>query len=132
MINGFEIAPAGSLEWDILDRLAATHQYDPRDLPRLARMTVLESIAMYENMRADLPQTMIGARIEGEMSMLWDAAELFYVSTTPADASSLVRSRPLLADVEAAYERSTRRWAPCRGSRNGPRSTSRTSPACSR
>ena len=31
---------------------------------------------MYENMRADLPDTLIGARIEGEMSVLWDAAEL--------------------------------------------------------
>jgi hypothetical protein len=105
VINDFEIAPAGSLEWEILDRLASTHRYNPRDLPRLARLTVLESIAMYENMRADLPQTMIGARIEGEMSLLWDAAEFFYVSATPADAASLVRARPLLADVEAAYER---------------------------
>jgi hypothetical protein len=104
VINGFEIAPAGSLEWEILDRLAATNQYNPRDLPRLARMTVLESIAMYQNVRADLPQTMIGARIEGEMSMLWDAAELFYVTATPADAASLVRARPMLATVEAAYE----------------------------
>ncbi len=74
VINGFEIAPAGSLEWEILDRLAATNQYYPRDLPRLARLTVLESIAMYQNVRADLPQTMIGTRIEGEMSVLWDAA----------------------------------------------------------
>jgi hypothetical protein len=105
VINDFEIAPAGSLEWEILDRLAATHRYDPRDLFRLARMTVLESIAMYENMRADLPETLIGARREGEMSYLWDAAELFYVSVTPSDVPSLVRSRPLLADVEAAYGR---------------------------
>ena len=29
VINDFEIAPAGSLEWEILDRLAATGQYDP-------------------------------------------------------------------------------------------------------
>jgi hypothetical protein len=105
VINDFEIAPAGSLEWDILDRLAASHRYDPRDLFRLARLTVLESIAMYENMRADLPGTMIGARREGEMSYLWDAAELFYVGVTPSDVPSLVRSRPLLADVEAAYGR---------------------------
>jgi hypothetical protein len=104
VINGFEIAPAGSLEWEILDRLAATNQYNPRDLPRLARMTVLESIAMYQNVRADLPQTMIGTRIEGEMSVLWDAAELFYLSATPADAASLVRARPMLASVEAAYQ----------------------------
>jgi hypothetical protein len=105
VINDFEIAPAGSLEWDILDRLASTHRYDPRDLFRLSRMTVLESIAMYENMRADLPETMFGAQREGEMSRLWDAAELFYVSVTPSDVPSLLRSRPLLGDVEAAYRR---------------------------
>ena len=105
VISDFEIAPAGSLEWDILDRLASTNRYDPRDLFRLSRLTVLESIAMYENMRADLPATMIGAQREGEMSRLWDAAELFYASVTPSDVPSLVRSRPLLADVEAAYRR---------------------------
>jgi hypothetical protein len=105
VINDFEIAPAGSLEWDILDRLASSRRYDPRDLFRLARMTVLESIAMYENMRADLPGTMMGGRREGEMSQLWDAAELFYVSVAPSDAASLIRSRPLLSDVEAAYNR---------------------------
>jgi hypothetical protein len=105
VINNFEITPAGSLEWEILNRLAATQQYNPRDLPRLARMTLLETIAMYENLRADLPMTMAGARIEGEMSQLWDAAELFSVGVTPADASSLLRSRPMLADVEAAYAR---------------------------
>jgi hypothetical protein len=105
VINSFEIAPAGSLEWQILDRLAATQQYDPRDLPRLARMTVLESIAMYEDMRANLRQTIMGARLEGEMSVFWESAELFYDSVTPADVTSLERARPLLADVEAAYDR---------------------------
>jgi hypothetical protein len=105
VIGDFEIAPAGSLEWDILDRLAWTHRYDRRDLFRLARMTVLESIAMYENLRADLPLSLSGARREGEMSYLWDSAELFYVTVTPSDATSLVRSRPLLMDVEAAYAR---------------------------
>ena len=68
-------------------------------------MTVLESIALYESMLADLPNTLAGARVEGEMSVLWNAAEYFYVGVTPADAPSLVRSRPLLANVEAAYER---------------------------
>jgi hypothetical protein len=105
VINSFEIAPAGSLEWDILNRLAVTQKYDPRDLARLARLTVLESIAMYENLRADLRQTVMGARLEGEMSLLWESAELFYVSVTPEDATSLARARPLLADVEAAYAR---------------------------
>jgi hypothetical protein len=103
--TSYQIAPAGSLEYEILDRLAYTHRYDWRDLPRLARMTVLESIALYESMLSDLPQTMTGARIEGEMSVLWNSAEFFYVSLAPADAPSLVRSRPLLSDVEEAYGR---------------------------
>lgn len=105
VINEFEMAPAGSLEWEIMDRLAARQRYDPRDLPRLARLTVLETIAMYENVRADLPATAFGARIEGEMSLLWDAADLFWVSTAPGNTASLIRSRPLLSDVEAAYRR---------------------------
>src|ERR1700739_650882 len=75
-----QTAPAGSLEYEILDRLAYTHRYDWRDLPRLARMTVLESIALYESMLSDLPQSLVGARIEGEMSVLWNSAEFFYVS----------------------------------------------------
>ncbi len=104
-INNLEMAPAGSLEWSILNRLATMQRYDPRDLFRLARMTVLESIAMYENTLADLPLTMISAEREGELSRLWDAAELFYVAVTPSDPPSLIRSRPLLADVEETYAR---------------------------
>lgn len=103
VINDFEIAPAGSLEWDILDRLASMNRYDPRDLFRLARMTVLESIAMYENLRADAPGVMTGAGREGEMSYLWDSAELFYATVAPSDVPSSIRARPLLGDVEAAY-----------------------------
>src|SRR5438067_7481781 len=105
VINNFEIAPAGSLEEELLNRLSVTGQYQSRDLPRLARLTLLETIAMYENLRADLRQTMSGARLEGEMSMLWDAAELFYVSANypPPDLAGLNRSRALLADVNAAY-----------------------------
>jgi hypothetical protein len=105
VVTGDALAPAGSLEWEILDRLAYTHRYDRQDLPRLARMTVLESIALYESMVNDFPSLMVGAGIEGEMSVLWNSAEYFYVAVTPADVPSLVRSRPLLGDVEAAYAR---------------------------
>jgi hypothetical protein len=105
VINSFEIAPAGSLEWEMLDRLSVTQQYSRSDLPQLARLTLLESIAMYENMRADLRLTSIGARLEGEMSQLWDAAEVFSVSANypPPDIAGLNRSRALLADVNAAF-----------------------------
>ena len=105
VIGGFEIAPAGSLEWEMLDRLSVTRQYSRADLPRLARLTVLESIAMYENLRADLRETSIGARLEGEMSQLWDAAEIFSIGANypPPDLAGLNRSRAMLADVNAAY-----------------------------
>ncbi len=105
VINNFEIAPAGSLEWEMFDRLTYTHRSSPGDLPRLARLTVLESIAMYQNVRSDLPFTIMGARIEGEMTLLWDSAEIFFMSATPGDAAGLARARPLLSDVEAAYDR---------------------------
>ena len=90
VINDFEIAPAGSLEWDILDRLARPTGTIPGTCP--AGADDGPGIDRHvQNMRADLPVTMMGRRIEGEMSLLWDAAELFYVSATPADAASLVR-----------------------------------------
>ena len=105
VINSFEIAPAGSLEEELLNRLSVTQQYQPGDLPRLARLTLLETIAMYQNVRADLRLTSIGGRLEGEMSTLWEAAELFYVNASypPPDLAGLNRSRALLEDVDAAY-----------------------------
>jgi hypothetical protein len=105
VINDFEIATAGSLEQEMLGRLSLTGQYAPGDLPRLARLMVLESIAMYENLRSDLRETMAGARLEGEMTAVWDAAELFAVSTSPptTDLAGLARSRALLVNVAAAY-----------------------------
>ena len=105
VINAFEIAPAGSLEWEMLDRLSVTGQYYRDDLPSLARLTLLESIAMYQNLRVDLRETSIGARLEGEMSQLWDAAEVFSVSANypPPDIAGLNRSRAMLADVNAAF-----------------------------
>ena len=105
VISGFEISPAGSLEWEILDRLSATRQYQPGDLPRLARLTVLESIAMYENLRSNLRETSIGARLEGEMSQLWDAAELFSISANypPPDLAGMSRSRAMLGEVNSAF-----------------------------
>ncbi len=106
VINSFEIAPAGSLEEELLNRLSVTQQYQPGDLPRLARLTLLETIAMYQNVRADLRLTSIGGRLEGEMSTLWEAAELFYVNASypPPDLAGLNRSRALLEDVNAAYQ----------------------------
>jgi hypothetical protein len=107
LINDFEIAPAGAYAWDLLGRLWVTGNYEPADLARLSRLTVLESIAMYQNMRSDLRETMIGARLEGEMSALWDAAEFFYVGagSVPMDFASVTSSRIQLADLGDAYRR---------------------------
>jgi hypothetical protein len=105
IINDFEISPAGSLEWDMLNRMYLTGQYYPADLPRLSRLTVLESIAMYQNMRSDLRMTMIGARLEGEMSALWDTAVQFNVAagSFPWNVGDAARSRAMLDDVYVAY-----------------------------
>ena len=64
-IPSFEARGARSIENEILSRLAASGLYQPDDLPRLARLTVLESIAMVAGVRADLPDTSIGSRLEG-------------------------------------------------------------------
>ncbi len=105
VINSFEIAPAGSLEEELVNRLAMTQQFQSSDLPWLARLTVLETIAMYQNVRVDLRLTSIGARLEGEMSTLWDAAQIFYINVSypPPDLAGLNRSRALLDDVGAAF-----------------------------
>ena len=65
VIAGFEIAPAGSLEAEMLGRLSVTGQYRPEDLPRLARLTVLESIAMYENFAVRLSRDQHGGPDRG-------------------------------------------------------------------
>jgi hypothetical protein len=106
VINSFEINTAGSMEEQLLNWLANTQQFRPEDLPALARLTLLESIAMYQNVRADLRYTSIGARLEGEMSTLWDASQLFYVNVSypPPDLAGLNRSRALLEDVGAAFQ----------------------------
>ena len=86
-----------SLETLILDRLAMGGQYNPGDLGTLSHLTVLESIAMLADIQADMPNTVTGVRLEGEIRQLWDAAAIFEesVSATPtrhedADSRSAV------------------------------------------
>ncbi len=132
IIAGYENPTAGSLEEEMLGRLSVTGQYRPEDLPRLARLTVLESIAMYENLRSDFRATSMGARIEGEMSEFWDASELFYVSANypPPNLGGLNRSRALLADVNAAYRQIDSSLGEYAGlSTRSAHSTCKTSPA---
>jgi hypothetical protein len=95
-----------SLETLILDRLAVGSQYNPADLATLSHLTVLESIAMLANIQADMPNTVTGVRLEGEIRQLWDAAAVFEesVSATPLDMKTLTRIQPMFTDLQAAYE----------------------------
>jgi hypothetical protein len=95
-----------SLETLILDRLAMGGQYNPGDLSTLSHLMVLESIAMLADIQADMPNTVTGVRLEGEIRQLWDAAATFQesVSATPIDMKTLTRVQPLYDDLQAAYE----------------------------
>ena len=94
-----------SVETLILDRLAVGGQYNPRDLGTLSHLTVLESIAMLADIQADMPNSVIGVRLEGEIRQLWDAAAVFEesVSATALDMKTLIRVQPLYDDLQAAY-----------------------------
>jgi hypothetical protein len=95
-----------SVETLILDRLAVGGQYNPRDLGTLSHLTVLESIAMLADIQADMPNSVIGVRLEGEIRQLWDTAAVFEesVSATPLDMKTLIRVQPLYNDLQAASQ----------------------------
>ena len=95
-----------SVETLILDRLAVGGQYNPGDLGTLSHLTVLESIAMLADIQADMPNSVIGVRLEGEIRQLWDAAAVFEesVSATPLDMKTLIRVQPLYNNLQTAYE----------------------------
>jgi hypothetical protein len=95
-----------SVETLILDRLAVGGQYSPRDLGTLSHLTVLESIAMLADIQVDMPNSVIGVRLESEIRQLWDAAAVFEesVSATALDMKTLMRVQPLYNDLQAAYE----------------------------
>jgi hypothetical protein len=103
---GFQAPGNDSLETEVLARLSQTGQYQPDDLPRLARLAVLESISMLVNVRADLPNSVAGNQLEEELTALWNDSQAFYefVSTAPSDdAASVARAGALLAVVDAGY-----------------------------
>ncbi len=94
-----------SLETLILDRLAVGGQYNPGDLGTLSHLTVLESIAMLADIQTDMPYSVTGVRLEGEIRQLWDAAAVFEesVSATSIDMKTLTRVQPLYDDLQGAY-----------------------------
>ncbi len=89
-------APASdNLESEMMNRLAVTGQLEPGDLSRLARLAVLNSISMLVNVRADLAESLLGNRLEQELTELWNSSEAFYedVSSLPLDATNLAQAQ---------------------------------------
>jgi hypothetical protein len=95
-----------SMETLILDRLAMGGQYDPQDLSTLAHLTVLESIAALADVQSDMRSSVLGVRLEGELTQLWDAAAAFEesVSAGAIDARTLIRIQPLFNEMQGAYQ----------------------------
>ena len=90
----------------MLSRLSETGQYQPGDLVRLARLTVLQSIATLVNVQTDLFDTLVGDRLDGEVTVLWNAAENFYeiVDAAPLDMATLTEAQRAFVDLAAAQQ----------------------------
>ncbi|MFI5455644.1 MAG: hypothetical protein ACHRXM_09350 [Isosphaerales bacterium] len=103
-LPGFQAPASDSLEARILARLS-TGEYQPDDLPRLASLTVLESISTLVNIRDDLRDSPMGSLLEREATSLWDASQLFSetVSSAPLDLATLSRAQSEFVDVRSAY-----------------------------
>jgi len=103
----FQAAGAQSFENQILDRLAQNGRFQPDDLPNLARLVVLESIAMHVDVRTDLAATTAGNLLEPFVARLSETSELFYesVSSPTQDLASFLRSLQLFDSVEVNYRR---------------------------
>jgi len=104
-LPGFQAPASDSLEARILGRLSVTGEYQPDDLPRLARLTVLESISTLVNIRDDLRDSPMGNLLEREATSLWDASQIFSetVSSAPLDLATLSRAQSEFVDVRSAY-----------------------------
>ena len=96
-----------SLQSDIIDRIAATGQLQPNDLPNLTRLMTLESVAMLADIHADMPSSSMGNQLEGQIRQLWDSTELMSesVGDGPLDSEALNRVQEKYIDVENACRR---------------------------
>jgi hypothetical protein len=107
-LPAFQAPASDSLETDVLYRLAQTGEYLPDDLPRLARLAVLNSISMRVNVRADLPDSTLGDQLDQDISALSTDSQAFYDfvnSSSLQDAESLERAAVLLAALGAGQRR---------------------------
>jgi hypothetical protein len=93
-----------SLEADVLARTAVDGQYQPQDLAVLSRLTVLESIAMFAEIQADMPGSYLADQLEVQIRVLWEVAQEFYesVSLDQLDAGGLTHAKLLFSEVDTA------------------------------
>ncbi len=107
-LPAFQVPASDAFETSVLSRLAQTGEYLPDDLPRLARLAVLNSISMLVNVRADLPDSILGGQLDQDITALWDDSQTFYDyvnSSLLDDDESLERAAVLLAAVDAGHRR---------------------------
>jgi hypothetical protein len=107
-LPAFQAPASDALETSVLSRLAQTGEYLPDDLPRLARLAVLNSISMRVNVRADLPDSILGGQLDQDLTALSNDSQTFYDfvnSSTLDDDESLERAADLLAAVDAGHRR---------------------------
>jgi len=101
-------APASdNLESEMMNRLRVTGQLEPGDLSRLARLAVLNSISMLVNVRADLAESLLGNRLEQEITAIWNSSEAFYedVSSLTLDAANLAQAQYHLEEMAEGQRR---------------------------
>ena len=105
-LPAFQAPASDSLESEMLSRLSQG-QLQPGDLARLARLSVLRSISMLVNVRADLPDSIVGNQLDQEITSLWNSSQEFYdvVSSSPLDAASLEQGQYWLDTIDAATRR---------------------------
>ncbi len=113
-LPAFQVPASDVFETDVLYRLAQTGEYLPDDLPRLARLAVLNSISMRVNVRADLPDSILGEQLDQDITALSTDSQTFYDfvnNSSLDDAESLERAAVLLAALAQASAASSRHLA---------------------
>jgi hypothetical protein len=106
-LPAFQAPASDSLQSEMMSRISLSGQLQPGDLARLSRLAVLNSISMLVNVRADLPNSPAGYRLDQELTSLWNSSESFYevVSTSSLDAESMAQAQYWLESVFAAQRR---------------------------
>jgi hypothetical protein len=103
-LPAFQAPASDSLQSEMMSRISLSGQLQPGDLARLSRLAVLNSISMLVNVRADLPNSPAGNRLNQEITSLWDSSEAFYevVSEAPLDSESVAQAQYWLEAIFAA------------------------------